>query len=82
MHEYETANYLLMSLVKRDRIKHTNCISVKVELAAIQRKLTDELKKYKDTLDAKDIELKNWLVYRQHAHMHACTDTFFITYLF
>ena len=36
--------------------------SVKVELAAAQRKMTDELKKYKDTIDAKDIELKNWFV--------------------
>ncbi|XP_063690314.1 ion-translocating oxidoreductase complex subunit C-like isoform X2 [Bolinopsis microptera] len=33
---------------------------VKVELAAAQRKMTDELKKHKDTIDAKDIELRNW----------------------
>jgi hypothetical protein len=35
---------------------------VKIELAAAQRKITDELQKYKDTLDAKDIELRNWFV--------------------
>ena len=35
---------------------------MKVELAAAQRKMTDQLQKYKDTLDAKDIELKNWFV--------------------
>ncbi|XP_063690315.1 uncharacterized protein LOC134822960 isoform X3 [Bolinopsis microptera] len=33
---------------------------MKVELAAAQRKMTDELKKHKDTIDAKDIELRNW----------------------